>query len=237
VPRLTPSISENSLRTVALRKPLADHLLEGCTTEIFPKTVINLLYSGGNLMGGASAPNDEFTLSRALRNTFPSLELLSGATDNFVLPGGCLRLVVWPVAREYVYALKYVKPDLVEEANCTSIFDLVTEETRTRGTGDESEGNQMLYTYEVLAAGVKFVVRFSLHPKASLLCQSALAFGLKYWDGFFGGQGRQGRGMMKIIEDDLPNGKEYSDYVDANREELVSFLKDGTLGSGKVLCQ
>jgi hypothetical protein len=240
LPIRTPSLSENSLRTVAIRKPLSTHLLQSCDIADghLPKSVVNLLFSGGNLMGGAKAPNDEFTLSKSVFTAFPLLELVSGAVDNFVLPQGSLRLVIWPIAREYQDYLKYVTSEaIVAEAGKISIFDLVGEETRTRGTGDESEGNQMLYTYETLAAGARFFVRFTLSPYATELCRSALGFALQQWDGFFGGQGRQGRGLMGIETSNLPDGKLYHDYILANRTKLAGWLKDGTLGAGKVLCK
>ena len=240
LPIRIPTLSENSLRTVAIRKPLAVHLLETCKIEAeqLPKSIVNLLFSGGNLMGGAKAPNDEFSLAKQLRNHFPSMELLSGAVDNFVLPQGALRLVIWPISREHQHHLKYVADEgIVAEAGQVSIFDLVGEETRTRGTGDESEGNQMLYTYETMAAGTRFFVKFVLSPYTTELCRSALGFALQQWDGFFGGQGRQGRGLMAIDVNNLPNGNLYRDYIESKREELATYLKDGTLGSGKVLCK
>lgn len=240
LPIRVPSLSENSFRTVAIRKPLAVHLLQACEIESgqLPKSVINLLFSGGNLMGGAKAPNDEFTLAKQVRSHFPSLALISGAVDDFVLPQGALRLVIWPIAREYQDSLKYVVDDaIVTEAGQASIFDLVGEETRTRGTGNESEGNQMLYTYETMAAGTRFFVKFVLSPNASELCRSALGFALQQWDGFFGGQGRQGRGLMAVEAINLPIGELYRDYIDTNKSKLTDYLKDGTLGSGKVLCK
>lgn len=240
LPIRIPALSENSLRTVAIRKPLAVHLLTKCKIDTgqIAKSLINLLFSGGNLMGGAKAPNDEFTLAKQARSHFPSLELLSGAVDDFVLPQGSLRLVIWPIAREYQHLLKYVATEeVVGAAGQVSIFDLISEETRTRGTGDESEGNQMLYTYETMAAGTRFFIKFVLSPHASELCQSALGFALQQWDGFFGGQGRQGRGLMAIETSNLPTGEIYRDYIDTNQAKLAGYLKDGTLGSGKVLCK
>jgi hypothetical protein len=240
LPIRIPSLSENSFRTVAIRKPLAVHLLQACNIETgqLPKSVANLLFSGGNLMGGAKAPNDEFTLAKQVRSHFPLLELVSGAVDDFVLPQGSLRLVIWPIAREYQDCLKYVADEaIVAEAGQVSIFDLVGEETRTRGTGDESEGNQMLYTYETMAAGTRFFVKFVLSPHATDLCRSALGFALQQWDGFFGGQGRQGRGLMAMEAIKLPVGDGYRDYIEANKDKLAGYLKDGTLGSGKVLCK
>jgi hypothetical protein len=242
LPTRGPTLSENSFRTVAIRRPLAVDLLQRCnfaSGSKLSKGVINLLFAGGNLSGGAKSPGDEFSLAQSVFHNFPMLELLSGAVDNFILPQSALRLVIWPITREYEDCLKYVAGEhLVTEASKLSIFDLLGEETRTRGTGDESEGTQMIYTYETLAAGTRFFVKFVLSPYASELCHSALGFSLgRCWDGFFGGQARQGRGLMAIEDANIPDGAAYADYVANSSAKLASYLLDGTLGSGKVLCK
>ena len=164
-PALVPAISENALRSVIWRKTLADHLLTtiGAEPGTMRKSVVNLLYSGGNIAGGSKAPGNELHLGRELMRMYPSIDLLGGAVDCFVLPKSRLTFTYCPVAREFAMALSYVAPkNVVAEAESRSIFDAITEETRTRGTGNESEGNQMIYSYEVMAAGVGLFVRVTL---------------------------------------------------------------------------
>jgi hypothetical protein len=205
--------------------------------ETLPKTVTNLLYSGGNFMAGAKAPAGEFTLGRDLQRMYPSLELVSGAVDNFVLPEGRLKPCAWPVASEYVQVLQHVAPGSVVEHACNvSAFDLISEEVRTRGTGAESEGNQMLYAYEVMAAGAQIFMQIDIDDNASELCKSAAGFALTAWDGFIGGQSRQGRGRMAIEMNDLPDGSEYAQYVKDNADALKEGLESGKFGTGVVLC-
>ena len=237
-PQRVPSLSENALRSVLWRKPLADHLLQalGIPGASLRKSVVNLLYSGGNLQGGAKSPGTEHTLGQTVHSTYPNLELLSGAVDMFILPGGKLRVSCWPVAREFADVLRYVAPEEVDAANTVSIFDMLVEETRTRGTGGESDGNQMLYTYETLAAGARFVVRASLCNGASTLCQSALGFALTQWDQYFGGQGRQGRGLMAVEGGNLPSGDAYAQYITDNVYALKDGLTSGKLGTDTLLC-
>jgi hypothetical protein len=237
VPVRVPSISENSLRSIMFRKPLADHLVSAVGAKSLPKTVVNLLYSGGNLMKGSKAPGTEFTLGRNLHRMYPHLELLSGATDNFVLPPGCLRVCAWIVAQEYIPALRHVAPEnVLQDAVNVSAFDLVSEEIRTRGTGAESQGNQMLYAYEVLAQGAQIFIQVDIENGASELCRSAAGFAIAQWDRFIGGQSRQGRGLMAVEMNDLPCGKAYEQYVTDNAEVLNAGLTDGTFGTGTVLC-
>ena len=238
IPSRIPTLSENSIRSVIFRKTLAEHLVSVLNIVSLPKTVVNLLFSGGNLMSGAKSPAGEFALGKALMSYYPSLELLSGSVDSFILPEGKLRPCLWPVTSEYARFLERVAPsEVIEESKNISIFDLTQEETRTRGTGGESEGNQMLFTYETLSAGAKFFVLAHLNYGVSELCESAFCYAVKNWSGYFGGQGRQGRGLMSVSELDFSgDGLAYSDYIEENKEKLKIGLEDGTFCTGTVLC-
>lgn len=233
-----PGISENALRSVLFRRPLHDHLLT--TLELVPGTlpqsVVNLLFSGGAVLGGAKAPADEIAVGHAVRTLYPSLDLLGGACDGFILPRSRLRLAAWLVAREYANALQLVAPDLWDAAEALSAYDLIAEETRTRGTGTESAGNQMLYAYETLAAGSRILVELTLDAHTPAPTTSAVAFALGAWDGYFGGQGRQGRGRMGITESPLIDQQHYLTHLAQHGAQMRAGLLDGTLGSGKVLC-
>lgn len=233
-----PSISENALRTVLFRETLADGLMQdlGVQRGELPQAVVNLLFSGGNMAAGSKAPSNEIELGHMVKRNYPNLDLLGGAVDGFILPKSRLKVSAWLVTREYLPALKYIAPDLCAEAENISVYDLVSEETRTRGTGGEASGNQMLYTYETLAAGAKLVVELVLDPHTPELALSALGYALERWQGFIGGQGRQGRGRMAIVSHDLPSSNLYRQYIADNAGSLKDGLVDGTLGTGKKLC-
>lgn len=239
VPVRAPAISENSLRSVAFRQPLADHLLLalGIGKGELPQPVMNLLYSGGNMAAGSTSPTDEFELGHQVKRSYPGLDLLGGAVDSFILPRSRLRLAAWLVAREYATAIAHVAPDLLSEAETVSAFDLLTEETRTRGTGDESAGNQMLYSYETLAAGARIVVEATLDAFTPEPTLGALAQALGEWDGYFGGQARQGRGRM-VLEPGtpLPSPGPYRAHLTEHHDQLALGLRDGTLTTRRVLC-
>ncbi|GIW06328.1 MAG: hypothetical protein KatS3mg060_1133 [Dehalococcoidia bacterium] len=236
-----PAISENALRSVAFRQPLADHLLDalGIGPGELPQAVMNLLYSGGSMAAGTTAPDSQFELEHRLRKLYPSLELLGGSVDRFVLSGSRLKLTAWLVAREYLPWLELVMPEeteLLAAAAQVSAFELLAEETRTRGTGSESEGNQMLYSYETLAAGAQVIVEITLDGRTSPAARAAVAVALTSWDKYFGGQARQGRGRMHVERPLTIDPAPYLDHLAAHGEAMRAGLLDGTFGTGTVLC-
>lgn len=239
-PARVPDISENALRSVIFRETLHDDLLRnlGIKRGQIPQSVMNLLFSGGNMAAGSKSPGDEIALGHAVKKLYPSLDLLGGAVDGFILPRSRLRLAAWPVAREFADALEHVRHDLVDEAKQVSAFDLLSEETRTRGTGAESEGNQMLYTYETMAAGSKILLEITLDPHAPDETAGTLAHAFDNWDGYFGGQSRQGRGRMQVIDSDLPKDlpQAYKEHLDSYGETMRDGLISGKLGTQRVLC-
>lgn len=237
-PARVPSISENALRSCMIRQPIHDDLLQRLKIGRgeLPQSVMNLIFSGGNLAAGSKAPADEIALGHAVKRAYPSIDLLGGSVDAFILPKSRLQLAAWIVAREYVPALRLVAPHLSDEAASVSAYDMLTEETRTRGTGAESAGNQMLYTYETLAAGAKVLIEFSVDAHAPDATTAAIAHAMAAWDGYIGGQGRQGRGRMAIVSSGLPGPDAYIEHVDAHDEAMRAGLIDGTLCSGKRLC-
>ena len=236
-PMQVPAVSENALRSVMVRAPIHDELMQrlGIGEGELPQAVVNLLWSGGSMAAGSKAPAQAMEIGHNLKKTYPSLDLLGGAVDGFILPKSRLNLSAWLVCAENRRALSYVAPEISETAT-VSAFDMIAEETRTRGTGSDSEGNQMVYTYETLTAGAQILVEFTLDPHTPDLTRSCLGAALAAWDGFVGGQGRQGRGRMAIVSHDLPAPDAYHEYVAANADTLRDGLKDGTFGSKTVLC-
>lgn len=237
-PARVPAISENALRAVMFRGPLHDDLLK--RLEIgrgeLPQAVVNLLYSGGAMATGSRAPGDEIALGHAVKDLYPSLDLLGGAVDSFILPRSRLRMSAWLVAREYAPALRLIAPDLVDEAMSTSAYDMLSEETRTRGTGAESDGNQMIYTYETLAAGAKVLIEVTLDPHTPERTRACVNHALSCWDGYIGGQARQGRGRMVVLHHDLPAPDAYVQHVAEHASKMRDGLVAGTLGTSKQLC-
>lgn len=237
-PARVPSISENALRSVLFREPLHDSLMKALSighAEI-PQSVMNLLFSGGNMAAGSKAPSDEIALGHAIKRLYPSLDLLGGAVDGFILPRSRLRLSAWLVCREYAPSLRLIAPHLADEAMQVSAYDLLTDETRTRGTGSGSAGNQMLYTYETLAAGAKLLVEATLDAHTPPATKATLTHAMAEWDGYIGGQSRQGRGRMAIVDANLPAATPYVEHLAEHGAAMAAGLRDGSLGTGKTLC-
>jgi hypothetical protein len=238
VPARVPAISENALRAVIFRQTLHDDLLArlGVGPGQLPQSVVNLLYSGGSVAAGAKAPTDEVELGHKIKTLYPTIDLLGGAVDAFILPRARLRIAAWLVAREYVPFLRLVAPDLVDEAEQVSAYDLITDETRTRGTGGESNGNQMIYTYETLAAGAKLLVEVTLDARTPPAAAAATGLAIASWDGYFGGQSRQGRGRIAVLLHGAPDIGPYLEHIELHKEAMLTGLMDGSLGTGKRLC-
>lgn len=237
-PARVPAISENAIRSVMIRHPLHDDLVTrlGIQRGQLPQAVMNLLYSGGSMASGAKAPTNEIELGHQVKRLYPSLDLLGGSVDSFILPRSRMRLAAWLIAREYAPMIRLVAPEYADEAESVSAYDMLSEETRTRGTGTESDGNQMLYTYETLSAGAKLLVEITLDPHTPPQTAGCVAHAISQWDGYIGGQGRQGRGRMAVLSCNLPDAAPYLDHVSANADAMRAGLIDGTLGTGRVLC-
>lgn len=232
-----PSVSENALRTTIFRRPLADHLIRtlGIAGQV-PRGALNLLYAGGAMGGGERAPGDETVIGHEIGKLYPGLALMGGAVNAMILPRGKMRLSACLAAQEYGAMIGAIFPEIAAEADGRSAFDMVGDERRTRGTGDEASGNQMLYEYEVLAAGAKIACEVSLDPWASPEAVSAIARAVAEWDGFIGGQGRQGRGRMALTWlDDAPTPDAYDAHLAANADAMRAGLVTGTLGAAKPL--
>jgi hypothetical protein len=238
LPARVPALSENALRSVLFRETLSDHLVQalGIQKGEMPQSVMNLLFSGGNMAAGSKAPAQEIAYGHAVKKLYPHLDLLGGAVDAFILPRSRLRLACWLVAEEYAGILEHVAPDLAQEARQASAFDLIAEETRTRGTGEHSSGNQMLYTYETLCAGAKIVLEITIDPHAPPATVASAAHAFTVWDGYIGGQGRQGRGRVSVLQNTLTQSAPYLDHIDTHKDAMKAGLIGGTLGAGARLC-
>ena len=199
------------------------------------------------MIAGASEPQSSFEKGRLIRKLYPSIELLGGVVDNFFLPRSELRMSSWIICKEYKPAIKLVTsplPDYMDiEDFELSVYDLLGEETRTRACATSNKEGQMIYTYETLAAGTKILVEFTLGERCTHEATSALATALRYFDGYIGAQGRQGKGRMEIRHElmFMYNTHQYTyahylNHMNKNKESMRDGLLDGTLGTGSVVC-
>ena len=242
-----PAISANSLRHVMVREPAMIHLFGrlGLMPDTpgqgpVPEGVEAMFANGGNIQSGAKQPSNTFTPASQLRQAYPGLDLVGGVTDSFDIGESALQVAAWLVCRENAAAL----PDHPALTNRNvSIFDMLDDVTLTR-VGKSKDLGQMIWGFETLVQGAQIVVRFDLAHHASVLTHGAFQAALRWWeqnDGTIGGQAARGYGRVAMQLLSSPEGMdgalvEYEAYLDARREELVAWLCDGTLGTGKVMC-
>ena len=220
------------------------HLQVDPEKTMLPTSVKALLENGGNIGKAQSAPSTAYALAQAIRNAYPSLSLLGGCTDSFMLGDSNLQSVscFW-FAREFNDALEElfgVKAD-------TSILDLLDEWTLHRHVG-RYDGSPMPYSFETVTAGAQLYVNFQLSPWGTELERGAFIAALETFkdiDGHIGGQAAKGFGRVsvEILHETANDTKTwqnarsaYEQYLAENRLRLLEGLKTGTLCSEKVVC-
>ena len=233
-----PAFSANSVRHEVVREPALWHLLDALNVpfdSLLPG-VAAMFYNGGNIASGAVAPSNAFALAQMICANYPSLGLLGGCADAFMLGEANLRVNCWLECRENndALALAGLKSDV-------SIFDLLDRETLTRHAGRVGSG-QMPFSFETLATGAEVLIRFALTPYATALEVGALACAVQMFqtaDATLGGNSARGFGLSTSEwHGDVPvGGGEYEAYLAENAKVLRDGLLDGTLGAGKVVCK
>jgi len=233
-----PHYSANSLRHELVREPLMWHLYQTLGLEFDRPlgTRTALFYNGGDLKKSGTAST--FWKRKRARNAYPSLALLGGATDSFLLGESDLRVHTWLRCKENNRALGRV--GLESDA---SAFDMIDRQTHTRHSGriggDGEDDNQMLYTFETIAPGAEIVARLGLTTYAQDLEVGALGAALQAFrelDMTLGGQSARGYGKIgfEVVEgpDLVEPVQEYEEYLEEHAEELRDGIMDGTLCSG-----
>lgn len=251
LPTLVPCISSNSLRSTMFRKPLHDHLMHalGIDKGMLNQSTVNLLWAGGDLKKGAKSPARENELGYQVFDNYPSLALLGGSVDNFMLPRSYMNVCSWIVCQENADTLRVIAPELEEDASNYSAFDLIAETTRTAGTSLGTPQSNKIFTYETLAAGAKIVIELTLSPLATELHEACLAHAINYWDGFIGGKNSSGHGKSHLLTSTLTSAESYLTFIDENREAMrdglvaqvnlnkegLAAIDDGDIGESEAL--
>jgi hypothetical protein len=232
-----PVVSTNGLRHQLVRHPGWLHLVEhlGIRGDLpgggdLPPSVEAIFVNGGNIYAGAKQPANVFKLKTAIRKNYPLLDLIGGVTDSFDIGESKLAVASWIVCKENASAVG----DL--PGSDMSIFDMVDEVTLTRH-GTEAGIGQMIYNFEVLVPGTTVLVRFYIRENAQPLTVGAFGAALKrYVDGFPVVAGQSARGFGLVTAEwlnDTPKDyiDAYEEYLKINRDQLVAWMMDGTLGS------
>ena len=220
----------------------------GPDTEL-PNGVKALLENGGNIAKGISAPSTAYALTQTIRKSYPSLGLLGGCVDGFILGDSNLESVAaWWFGREYNDALEHIFG--VSAAH--SVIEMLDDWTLHRHSSPRHTTSPMPYAFETVQAGAKLFVSFQLSPWISDTDTDAFLEYGAFWsalqtyekiDATIGGQIAKGFGKIQldVLQADtdalIDASHKYEAYLEENREELVFGLKKGTLGTGTVVCK
>ena len=241
-----PAISDNSLRHNLLREPMATRLLTelGLTPDrqVVPVGVERFLYSGGNTQKGAKSPAASDLYEARARQLYPMVDALGGSFDQFVLTRSQVSIASWVVCAENNWITERKTDGALKSES--SIFDLVTETTRTRAGigGNDKEDGQMIFSYETLAVGTPVLVEIGWQPFTRDLTIGATLQGLLDWQasgGRIGARGAQGHSwFLAEFPDDERMGwaSDYLAYLREQRDALVAGLTGATFGAEVRLC-
>jgi hypothetical protein len=233
-----PALSANSIRHEMVREPGALHLLNalGLRFEDLPAPVATMLYNAGDL--NTTAPDTAFRLAREIRERYPLLGLLGGATSGFLLGASNLEVSAWLIGTENAEALaRYgIEPQ-------RSVFDLLDSAEHTRHTQKRVEGSPMPFGFETLAAGAEALVEFRLRPYATDMELGALIAALATYagaDGTLFGQSARGYGLVTTQWLAVPESADeacamYEQYLAEHADELRDGLLRATLGTERIV--
>ena len=251
IPVAIPCHSGNDIRH-RLRYAAMMHLFTkldlGPDTEL-PNGVKALLENGGNIAKGVSAPSTAYALTQTIRKTYPSLGLLGGCVDGFILGDSNLESVAaWWFGREYNDSLEHIFGVSAPH----SVIEMLDDWTLHRHSSPRHTVPPMPYAFETVQAGAKLYVSFQLSPWISDPDTDAFLEYGAFWsalqtyekiDATIGGQIAKGFGKVKIevLQADtdalIDASMRYEAYLEQNREELVFGLKKGMLGTEAVVCK
>lgn len=241
-----PALSGNSLRHNLLRAPGATRML-ACLglspdREIVPIGVERFLYSGGNTTKGARAPGAADYYEAQVRKNYPLIDALGGSFDNFVMSRSAVSIASWIVCRENNWITESKSDGRVRSD--ASIFDLVSEITRTRSGigGKDKESGQMIFSYEVLAAHTQILVEVSWQPFTLPMTIGATLSALRDWadqGGYIGARSAQGHSQLLAAfpdDDRMTLADQYNEYLVEKADFLKLGLTDATFGTEAKLC-
>lgn len=245
-----PVISGNTIRHQVVRGPLWQHLVRSIGVPVdfpgqgvLPLGASAIFENGGNIRAGVKQPNGVFALAGRIRRAFPALDLLGGVTDSFDLGESNLKVFAHLVCRENRRALAQWPEVAALPMAQVSAFDLLDQVTEVRQASRDGLG-QMIRSFEVLMPGTQIHVRLALMPWATALTRGAVACALRAYEqglSVVGGQSARGYGEMQVeYLRNLPTAQEdatlFEEYLATNKEQMLGWLKTGTLGTDKVIC-
>lgn len=181
-----PVVTGNAIRG-QLRDACALHLLRVLGNPKVDKDAFNVLFSGGNIVGGM---RDDVAKAKAVRQHFPMISLLGGGLGDMIMSGKLLCGFAYPVCRE--------AESITGIESLISWHSLIDEMEFTRtddGKNDKLSGylldaseeksakasTQMRYSVQYIAAGTEFAQDLIFLPGTTELEIGAFYAGLREW--------------------------------------------------------
>jgi hypothetical protein len=252
-----PHVSENAFRHSVFRATLFNHLLSELDLgdisnvvkeRLLPDWVTMLFSNGGNVQGGAQIPDNSAAINFAVKQTFPSMDLLSGCVPTHIMGDGRLSLAAYTLCvqnNEYTLPLGFSSD--VDAA--TLLYEVTHTRQVPEGMEKSKEAGQMLSSYTAMKRGSQILLTVNFSPFSPELTRGAAYFAVGEWlksGGEIAGRGNTGNGQMQLLEsraveglwqDDAPEllAEKYQEYIHANRERLRDELTSGRLGWSKKL--
>jgi hypothetical protein len=218
-----PIYSGNAIRGI-LRRLAAKDFLERIGIEQTSDRLYYALFTGGSIEKGSQQEFIEIGLRRELRRNMPFISLFGTAFQNEILSGLIDVGMAIPISRE---TAPYTG---VEEAK--SIFEMTTEIFYTRRDdledreGDKQGAQQMKYTIECLAPGVRLHHTFTL-TQANQIEQSCFGhvMSLLAIDPVLGGKSGVGHGKVALsYAPEFPDPAPYLKYLEDNKESIAKYV-------------
>ncbi|HAX24694.1 MAG TPA: hypothetical protein DCX80_06605 [Chloroflexi bacterium] len=243
-----PALTANSIRGGFIRRPSWWHLAAAMRLDAalpglgdLPPGGEGIFENGGNIATGAKQEAGALWLAQQARQAYPSLALLGGVTDAFDLGQSDLAVGCVLICRENARRLAGTIAE-GHAATRRSVFDMLDTVTHVRQEDSQGKG-QMIFGFETLAIGSRFLVSFDLrhwtHPRTHGALVAAMRTAVDAV-GSIGGQSARGYGAIRVESIAGPDEARraeyleiYESYLHENRDALRQGLIDGTLTTGK----
>lgn len=247
----------NSLRHSLVRDPAWRHFAHAVGlgqgtrpgTGELSSAMESLFVNGGNMT--QSAPSGAFAFTTAIRRMYPTLDLLGGSCDGFLLGTSRLQVGAWVVCAENAQALAETR--VVNDPDASALLSLsaldMGDMVQHVAMRQETGGSPAPFAFETLAQGAMIAVKLTLLPGTDPLTAGALIAAVETFtesNPRIGGQGARGYGQVAVnvvkpllmpiddgefyAPDDLRDF--YEAYIEANAKTLKAGMIDGTLGTG-----
>ena len=224
-----PYYSGNALRG-KVRRLLMKDFLDMVEYELTNSKLYHVFYAGGLLeTADATSGVINLELRKKLRDFIPPIALLGCSIGNQIIPGVLIVEHMFPLCQEYkMYLPEKYQPLAIEPVRIFTDQSFITrrDDLREERVKDE-QAIQMKVDYECFIPGTRFYHRFVLQvPTALQISCFGRLIELLYETPYIGGRSAQGDGKVKFEYENVPDSKEYINFVSENKKKIRDFLEE-----------